>query len=390
MSNRSARIVYLLLLAAVLFWSYRNPHYNWDMIPYIAQARMYKEHDFRAIHAEIYAEVRKEVPSDKYDELMGTAGVAANSAVYRSDMARNYLHFAEQLPFYSTKPLYVMCIYALQAAGFGAVQATLIPSLVAYLILALTVFEWVGHFAGGFYRIVCASFIAFNAPVLLLPRLPTPDSLSTALVLLALYFLLERQSAVVCSGLLMLSLYARTNNVVLAGLVIGYLALWAKGSIRLSYLQGGVSLGVCMASVSAINHFSGFYGWATLFHQSLVGLLNTPGESLVHISVRTYLATLRQGLFFSLFNGFLSQFVFLGVVALLVFRATKNNERMLVYRDLTLLVLASLVAYYLLMPSMTRWFEHERFVVPQYLFLAISFVVAMLTRLAQVTRPASA
>ena len=99
MSNRSARIVYLLLLTAVLFWSYRNPHYNWDMIPYIAQARMFKEHDVRTIHAEIYAEIRKQVPSDKYDELTGAAGVAANSALYRSDMARDYLHFAEQLPF---------------------------------------------------------------------------------------------------------------------------------------------------------------------------------------------------------------------------------------------------------------------------------------------------
>ena len=389
MSNRSARIVYLLLLTAVLFWSYRNPHYNWDMIPYIAQARMFKEHDVRTIHAEIYAEIRKEVPSDKYDELTGAAGVAANSALYRSDMARDYLHFAEQLPFYSTKPLYVMCIYLLQAVGFGAMLATLIPSLVAYVILALLVFEWVGHFVGGFYRLTCASLIAFSAPVLLLPRLPTPDSLSTALVLLALYFLLEKQSAAVCSGLLLLSLYARTNNVVLAVFVLGYLALWAKGSIRLSYLQGGVLLVVCMASVSAINHFSGFYGWATLFHQSLLGLLNTPGESLVHISMRTYLVTLKQGLFFSTFTGFLSQFVFLGVLALLVSGATKNNERLLVYRHLTLLVLASLVAYYLLMPSMTRWFEHERFVVPQYLFLAISCVVAVLTRLTRVAEPAA-
>ncbi len=389
MSNRSARIVYLLFLTAVLIWSYRNPHYNWDMIPYIAQARMFKEHDVRIIHAQIYAEIRKEVPSDKYDELTGAAGVKANSELYRSDMARNYLHFAEQLPFYSTKPLFVMCVYVLHGLGFGVVQATLIPSLVGYVILALLVFEWVGHFTGGFYRLACASLIAFSAPVLLLPRLPTPDSLSTALVLLALYFLLEKQSAAVCSGLLLLSLYARTNNIVIAVFVLGYLALWAKGSIRLNYLQGGLLLTVCMASVSAINHFSGFYGWATLFHQSLLGLLNTPGESLVHVSVRAYLVALKQGLFFSTFTGFLSQFVFLGVLALLVFGATKNNERLLVYRHLTLLVLASLVAYFLLMPSMTRWFEHERFNVPQYLFLAISCVVAVLTRLAQVAGPAA-
>ena len=386
MSNRSARIVYLLFLTAVLIWSYRNPYYNWDMIPYIAQARLFKEHNIKTIHAEVYAEIRKEIPREDYDELTGGT---LNSPLYRGNMVKDYLHFAEQLPFYSTKPLYVMCVYLLQAVGFGAVLATLIPSLVAYVILALLVFEWVGRFTGGFYRLACASFLAFNPPVLLLPRLPTPDSLSTALVFLALYFLLEKQSTAVCSGLLLLSLYTRTNNIVFVVFVLGYLVLWAKGSVRLSYLQGGVLLGVCMVSVSAINHFSGFYGWATLFHQSLLGLLNAPAETLVHISLRTYLLALKQSLFLLMFTSFVLEFVFLGVLALLASGAEKNSERLQEYRHLTLLTLATLPVYFVLMPSMTRWFESERFLAPQYLFLAVSCVVALSTRSAHVAEPAA-
>jgi hypothetical protein len=251
-ANGLSSYVYFLALLAVAIWCYRNPLYNFDMIPYAAQALLFEEKDPKIAHDQVYSELKREVPADTYDAL-------ANAPNDR-EIARDARKFSEALPFYSTKPLYVMAVYLSHRAGFDLAQATVLPSILCYALLGVLVFGWIGHFITGFYRALFSSFIVFSPPLLLLARLSAPDALSTMLVAVGLYFALERHSLAISSGLLLASIYARTNNLILVVLVFGYLALCDEYRIRLSYAKCGVLVGAAIGSALAINHFSGFYG----------------------------------------------------------------------------------------------------------------------------------
>lgn len=369
MANRLSSYVYLLALLLVVIWCYRNPLYNFDMIPYASLALLFGEHDPKIAHDQVYSELKTEVPA-------GTYGALAN-APYDREIAMDARKFSEALPLYSTKPLYVMAVYLSHRAGFNLAQATVVPSVLCYAVLGVLVFGWLGHFITGFYRAIFSSFIVFSPPVLLLARLSAPDALSAVLVAAGLYFAIERQSLSVSSGMLLASIYARTNNVILVVIVFGYLALCARDRIRLSYAKCGVLVGVAIGSVLTINHFSGFYGWQMLFYTSLLGHTSTPAETVVHVSLPAYLGAVTQGFFSMALNGFQSAFAFLGFLAIFLLRDVRNSAKLRVYLHLTVGMLATIPLYFLLLPSAGLWFIEERYFAPQYLLLAVACVVGV-------------
>jgi hypothetical protein len=382
-----------LLLAAV--WCYRNPLYNFDMIPYAAQALLFPEQDATLVHDQVYSALKWEIP--------GTDYAAIADAPHARDLARDPRRFAEALPFFSTKPLYVMAVYVAYRLGFNLAQATVVPSVLSYALLGVLVFAWIGRYLAGIYDAVFSCLIIFSPPVLLLARLSAPDALSTVLLVAGLYFILEREALAIGAALLLLSIYARTNNLILVAFIFGYLAVFAKDRMRLSYANAGVLLAAGIVSVAAINHFSGFYGWQMLFYTSVIGHTSTPAETVVHISLREYLSAVKQGLFAMVLKGFESMFAFLGFLAIFLLRdsgAARTSwsqpnpmrtltssfwgrgaevsccARMRIYRHFTIGMLATIPLYFLLLPSSGMWFIEERYFSPQYVFLAVACVIA--------------
>jgi hypothetical protein len=376
-----ASCVYFLALLLAVIWCCRNPLYNWDMIPYAAQALLFQNHNLKAVHDEVYSAMKAQVPGAMYDSL--TRGP------YLSGVAKDESEFAEQLPFYSTKPLYVMAVYLSHRLGFNLAEATVVPSVLSYALLGVLVFVWIGQFIAGFYRAVFSALIVFSPPVILLARLSAPDALAALTIMGGIYFLVEKQWPAVGSALLLLSILARTNDLIIVVLIFGYLAFWGTKELRLGYAKSGVLACTGVLTVLVINHFSGFYGWRMLFYTSVLGHLTTPAETLVRVSPRAYLGAVKQGFFAMALKGFQSSFALLGFLAIYLLRdepssvspyetsAAKSIVRLRVYRHLAIGLLATIPLYFLLLPSAGLWFIEERYFSPQYLFLAVACVAAV-------------
>ena len=85
-------------LLANLWWA--KPHFNWDLIGYVGVAYSFTSSDADSIHRATFADICAECPTDSYSVL--TTGTDYRSAIAEDSGAR----FAQQLPFYASKPAY--------------------------------------------------------------------------------------------------------------------------------------------------------------------------------------------------------------------------------------------------------------------------------------------
>ncbi|MBI3195647.1 MAG: hypothetical protein HYZ34_14445, partial [Ignavibacteriae bacterium] len=97
--KQSLPILFFIYLCGIAVYAYYKPFYNWDMIPYIASARTFEQHDKKQLHDEVYAEVKISVPTHVFSEL--------TQGEYRQTMLNDAEAFYQQLPFYKPKLLYV-------------------------------------------------------------------------------------------------------------------------------------------------------------------------------------------------------------------------------------------------------------------------------------------
>jgi hypothetical protein len=93
-------------------------------------------------------------------------------------------------------------------------------------------------------------------PVWDLARWPMPDALSCMISLLALYLLLEKRSLAFGFIILLLSGYVRTDNMLLAVAVLGYLSIVRR---TVEKTKAAVLAVLAIGSVWLINHFAGDY-----------------------------------------------------------------------------------------------------------------------------------
>ena len=97
--------LYLALFAGLSAFALRQPTYSWDLVGYIGSS--INSSDPQTIYRETFAAIQP-VRSNKGIQLENP---------YRVDVAANPFHFAEQLPLYSIKPVYVALIKVLHRLG---------------------------------------------------------------------------------------------------------------------------------------------------------------------------------------------------------------------------------------------------------------------------------
>jgi hypothetical protein len=119
--------------------------------------------------------------------------------------------------------------------------------------------------------------------ILILGRVGTPDALS-CFAIVAGCLALFRQKLLAGILLLMLSIWVRTDNVIFALIVLGWLVLEHKLSVLHSTLLAALAVG----SVECINSISGNYGLKVLFQYSFIGG-KYPAELIPDITLSTYL-----------------------------------------------------------------------------------------------------
>jgi len=93
-------LIYFFCLLPVGIFAFKKPHYNWDMLPYMAIVIKMEHSDINVIHKITYNSAKENIPSQEYGLLI------PDSSQYKTKMAESPADFYQQLPFYVVKPLY--------------------------------------------------------------------------------------------------------------------------------------------------------------------------------------------------------------------------------------------------------------------------------------------
>jgi hypothetical protein len=299
-------LLFAVLLAAVSWHTYRYPLYDLDMLGYMANVAALETSGASRIHDAVYSELPRHVPEGTRSHLLGQDNASRASASFR-DRASNPDHFVEFLPCFAIRPLYIEMLHILRRLGIDLVRVTVLGALLPYMALAALIFVWSARYVGPLLASLFAFLLAVTPPILGLARYSGPDSLSTFWTCLALYFIFERKRLAIGLVFLLSSVYIRTDNVLLALLVLAYLCLLTNELDKWKAATLGV---VAVVSVFAINHFAGDYGWRMLYYRGFIAPPLAPGEFVAQFSFADYERAFRTGLSALANSNFVPYFLF--------------------------------------------------------------------------------
>jgi hypothetical protein len=200
----------------------------------------------------------------------------SNKRAEESSILDSPTHLGQLEPLYAIKPLYVKAIEATAFTGLPIQRRINLISALSLFGIGIIVLAWTGK--PGYSAVLLASSV-----IMVVFRMGTPDGFSTLIVVAAL-LAISRSRLLIGILLLLISVWIRTDNLLLVIAVLGYL-LWQK---RITLVDAGVMGAISAGSVSLINHFSGNYSWPVLFQFSFLDG-RSPAEIIPHFGITQYL-----------------------------------------------------------------------------------------------------
>lgn len=290
-------IIYALIFLFVSLFLFKRPAYNWDILPYMGVILLYDNYPIDVMHTEVYKVAKDQIPSKEYNRLSDL------SKNYRGRMALNSNAFYSQLPFYIVKPLYTRTCWLLYKAGMSLTRSTMFPSIISYFFISLLLFHWLQKYLSLIYAFAGSVLIMLSSPVISVATLSTPDALSGLLLFAAVYTIVEKKRMPVTWVLLLLSIFARVDNILPASvlLVITFFKNDVKPNVY-SIKLWGMILGMMFAAF-LIAFKAHHFGWSPLYYPTFIKQLNVSYESLDAFSLPGYIdlvkSQLMTGLYFS-------------------------------------------------------------------------------------------
>jgi hypothetical protein len=349
----ASAVLYFFVVAALASYAFLRPKNNWDVLPYAGVITSWRTSDADAIHRDAYASIRG-LP--EYAVLVGTGPVSE----FKQDIFSDSIHFVEQLPFYSIKPLYCLLVAGLHRLGFSFPQSMAIISVSSFVVLCVLTWFWLRRYLIQSQSMAFAVLLVISPPIYEVARLASPDALGLMLFALALYLFLESSHAVTGGTVLLVALWVRPDSLILAGLLFCVLLLLKK----IDLAEWFTFCAMAVVSYCVIRVFAGPYSWSVLFHNSFVAALTEPGNAIVEVTPRTYFFTIAQNGWTLLKSTSLTLVFLMGLLALMLHRRRS-------YRFMTATILLSEILHFVMYPSI----EH-RFYTLSTFFFPLSLVLA--------------
>lgn len=214
---------------------------------------------------------------------------------YREDLRTHPNHFAQQLPFYAVKPLYVVLLTLGKRAGLGWRTGAALSGL-SFCALGWTVFVWLRRAYPDGPAAAFTAILMLNPTVLQLVRWTSPDMLAIAIAVAGTFAIVETQKTALGLVLLLANLWIRPETILFAGLVL--CALLATRRLGWIWACG---LAVFAAASDCFIARNG-YPYSVLFFHSCIQELTAPADANLVLTPRVYLGTLKrtvQGLSFT-------------------------------------------------------------------------------------------
>ena len=282
---KSGGAVYFVLTLFLFLHFLRYNNYSTDTAEFVGNVVALHNSDPVAIRDLAYGAVVTEAPAMVVPHILGTDLSTNEAAVRRAKHADPY-RFAQFLPYFSVKPLYIEALNLAHEAGVGLVHSIAVVSAISFAGIAVLIYWWVVKLGGSVWA---ACLVLLTSETSALAQGTGPDGLSVLFLLGGLFSLWYLRPSV---GVLLLlsSEWVRPENTILVILVLVYLAV--KGELR--PWMAVVLLGISALTPAAISHFGG-YGWKALYSHTFKFVEMDPGLFIPTFTASDYLHALGVG-----------------------------------------------------------------------------------------------
>ena len=357
-----AAIIYCTMLLYATACLLKKPAYNWDMLPYMGVVLSYDQTDIKVIHNEVYATAKKEVPAVYYNRMVDPLNA------YRNRVAQNPDVFYSQFPFYMVKPLYTRLAWCFYKAGIVLPMATVLPSVVAYVLIGILLFTWLKIYRNAWWACIGSMLIMLSPPLITVAGLSSPDAISGLLVFASVFFLTEKKSltgAIIC---LLLSIFARLDNILPALFFLAIIFFVGKWDNKLSALTFSLLISLLCLAFFAVSTGVRSFGWSLLYYPAFAKQLNASYSNNSNFDFAAYLSLAKSQLTTGLYFSFISIFFFL--VLLLVWNSTGYKfSQLTLEQTLAVVFLLIIVIRFILQPLVA-----DRIYIPYYLSVFVFLV----------------
>ncbi len=264
-NNSWAALLLAAHLAAIAWFALNNPFYTWDAVPYVATIFAAESDDPAVMHEAAYELLRQSLDAAQFHSL--------TSGAYAAAMHASPENFAGQLDMYEIKPLYVLVLRGLAAAGANPAAAIIWLSLVPGMLICVILFLWLRGLADPVRAALAVILFSIGARLPDLSRVPVPDSFSALAVIAGLWCLLARRWTAAATVCLCLSIWIRSNNIIFVAPLFLLLCWnhWRRGeparSAECRWYGGGFAFSVISWSWISVRFD---YDWWRLFYHSLI------------------------------------------------------------------------------------------------------------------------
>jgi len=356
-------LTYLVFLACLLpaaIYIYKNPAYNFDMLGYMALiVKMDKSHTIDEIHDITYSSARQDIPPDEYKKLTGTLP-------YRKKFEAESSEFGKVLPNYVVKPLYIWLCWLFYKAGSSLPMATVMPSIISYMLLGLFLFYWFRKYLQTVFAFAAAALIMFSTFTTAVARLSTPDCLSTLFLFISIYFILERRNLALMFLFFLLAAFTRVDNIITCFLIISFLAFskkWKMINSKQYFFMVPVLILAYLLIVMPVRQF----GWSIFYYSNYAMHIDYSADFDQPVSILSHISLIYSKLVTAFVSTHFTFFVFLGLLVLI---NKKFSLRNMSFDQSFLLVLAAIGLFkFLLLPDLS-----DRFYLAFYLVIIILLV----------------
>ena len=277
-------MLYVTSLTAALTTVAGSPEWNLDGVFYSALTMPCSS--FADVHDKVYAAVERDVPSPSVEALTG-------GSAYRTTIRTSAKAFALQLPFYTSKPLYVWLGQCVTALGGSSVRAPYLVSAISFALIGLVLPLLCVAAGAARTDALIASALAVWLPSLReLGALASPDALATALTMCAAVVSLShpRLTFLPLTG----AVLARPDAVILAGGLLA--ALWTRQQTRLPTREIVFASVLVVVVAFLVPRLSASYGWQTVMRHTFLERVLDDATATRGLRPKDYLTSLVRGL----------------------------------------------------------------------------------------------
>jgi len=332
------------------------------MLGYMAiVVRMDGVKDIKTIHSVTYNSAKENIPPQDYNKLVDSPSV-------RIRFANDPYYFEKILPIHVVKPLYTWSAYLFYKAGFTLPLATVMPSIISYLVIGLLLFHWLKKYFQTTIAFVAALLVMYSGFMGAIAKGSSPDTLSAFFLFAAFYFILEKPVLWMIFLFLWVSLLTRVDNLINCFFILSLMTFsdkwYRKISLRGYFLMIGILLTSYILVIIPVRQF----GWSLFYYSEYVKHMNFNRDFNLPFSFSDYISYAYSKAVTGFVNSNFTVFVFLAIL-IMVDRFSIKFRNFTFDQILALLFVFIIFVRFILLPDLS-----DRFYISFYLVIMILLV----------------